>query len=762
MGQVGEVHVEISDALGHPIGVFHIYCLPSVKGSSTATLWDNHSDIERDNSTEHVQLIESAEYRFSIQIADYEAITTDRPEIVMADDEYGTSGRLRPGLHVGGLPIGFYSTAGYLGHVDLEVRSRKLDYLSEYRWMLRDIANLLAELAIEYFAPTQLSLTLDPAKQSRTLYQQFAFLYAQIKGSVFESTMAQILASPHRQWVSQHEIRQPHGGLRPDRTLLWDIGRSPKRLPYHDPANSWLTSLPSEFLIASNVETVDTPENRFVKFVLGRWVTLATELKEVLGISRDTYRKRRGFAECDDALDVLNGWLSSELFTQVSELSLLPLSSPVLSRQEGYRDIFQIFLAFELAGQIPWPEADDIYGAGQRDVATLYEYWVFLHLVKLIQTTCESYELGNLIELTPNGLEFRLERGQTPRLIGTSTRRGRQLTLELTFNQRFRPTGTEGLLGTWSRPLQPDYSLRVALEPAFLYESDTAWIHFDAKYRVENHIELFGNPVETEADISRELEQDGEAKRVGMTRREDLYKMHTYLDAVKRTVGSYVIYPGTEEAVFQRGPEVLPGIGAFPLRPTDTGEPEGTAALTSFLNNILDQLALQSTILERARYWSDVSTKQPAVPTAIFGMGFLRKPPADTTVLLVYEDSEEVRSWMSNQELLILPQDPGLPIGIPQKDLGFDFISIFDESGIAGTWEVGGSLQLLTKPDVEALSFPGSAGEINLAFGLTKGPVDFLDRDLNSVKECLGNDIELNKGFSRVVTMLALISSAGT
>lgn len=758
MGQVGEAHVNINDALGRAIGVLHIFCLPGVRGSSAATLWDNRSDMERDNFTEPIQLIEGAEYRFSVEIAEHEAITTDKPEIVMADDAYGKSGRLRPGLHVGGLPIGFYSSAGYLGHVDLEVRSTKLDYLSEYRWMLRDIANLLAELAIEYFAPTQISLTLDPARDSRTLYQQFAFLYAQIKDSAFEAAMAQILSRPHRQWVSERELGRSPQGLRPDRTLLWDIARSPKRQPFRDPINTWLTSLPSDFLIASNIETVDTPENRFIKFVLGRWVTLVTELKEVLGSSADTYRRRRGLAECDDALDVLNNWLSSGLFTRASELSSLPLSSPVLSRQEGYRDIFQIFLTFELAGQIPWSEVDDIYGAGQRDVATLYEYWVFLHLVKLVGTVCESYELGNLIEHTPNGLEFRLKRGQTPRLTGSCTRHGRQVKLELTFNHRFPPTGTGAFLGTWSRPLQPDYSLRIALEPAFLYASDTAWIHFDAKYRVDNHIELFGNPAETTAEINREFEQDSQARRIGRSRREDLYKMHTYLDAVKRTVGSYVIYPGTEEAVFQRGPEILPGIGAFPLRPTDTGEPEGTTALTSFLNNVIGHLAVQSTILERMRYWSDVSTNQPTAPTAIFGPGVLRKPPADTAILLVYEDSDAVRKWISSQNLLILARETGISIEIPQKDLGFDFISIFDDNGIIETWEAGGTLQLLTRSQVEALSFPGNAGEINLAFNLNKGPLDFLDGHLDSVENCVGNREELRRGFSRVVTMLDLIS----
>ena len=39
-----------------------------------------------------------------------------------------------------------------VGQLELEVRSRKLEYRSEYRWMLRDIADRMTELLMNRFA----------------------------------------------------------------------------------------------------------------------------------------------------------------------------------------------------------------------------------------------------------------------------------------------------------------------------------------------------------------------------------------------------------------------------------------------------------------------------------------------------------------------------------------------------------------------------------------------------------------------------------
>jgi len=114
-----------------------------------------------------------------------------------------------------------------------------------------------------------------------------------------------------------------------------------------------------------------------------------------------------------------------------------------------------------------------------------------------------------------------------------------------------------------------------------------AYLHFDAKYRGENLPGLFG-----EAEKEEEEPEDRQSRASGTVKNPDLYKMHTYNEAIRRTVGSYVLYPGADgdsgKSGFQRYHEIVPGIGAFALRPQKEGlTPEGLPGLMGFIEELL-------------------------------------------------------------------------------------------------------------------------------------------------------------------------------
>ena len=44
--------------------------------------------------------------------------------------------------------------------------------------------------------------------------------------------------------------------------------------------------------------------------------------------------------------------------------------------------------------------------------------------------------------------------------------------------------------------------------------------------------------------------------------------MHAYKDAIRRTGGAYILYPGTDNQNPLKGfHEIIPGLGAFAIRP---------------------------------------------------------------------------------------------------------------------------------------------------------------------------------------------------
>jgi len=62
--------------------------------------------------------------------------------------------------------------------------------------------------------------------------------------------------------------------------------------------------------------------------------------------------------------------------------------------------------------------------------------------------------------------------------------------------------------------------------------------------------------------------------------------MHTYKDAIRRTAGAYVLYPGTEGQYTRTGfHELIPGLGAFSIRPSKANS--GTEELKKFLLKVV-------------------------------------------------------------------------------------------------------------------------------------------------------------------------------
>ncbi|WP_290370144.1 nuclease domain-containing protein [Peribacillus sp. Bi134] len=92
------------------------------------------------------------------------------------------------------------------------------------------------------------------------------------------------------------------------------------------------------------------------------------------------------------------------------------------------------------------------------------------------------------------------------------------------------------------------------------------------------------------------LEEERNKQRQEVYKRADLLKMHAYKDAIKRTQGAYILYPGNQNRIWREFEEVLPSVGAFAVRPGNSGEAIGLHDLSAgFLSEVLDYLELKFT-----------------------------------------------------------------------------------------------------------------------------------------------------------------------
>ncbi|MBQ0051807.1 MAG: hypothetical protein KBT11_07075, partial [Treponema sp.] len=167
--------------------------------------------------------------------------------------------------------------------------------------------------------------------------------------------------------------------------------------------------------------------------------------------------------------------------------------------------------------------------------------------------------------------------------------------------------------GSYSRDFRPDYTL--AIFPATYKEAqaiklgEVSFIHFDAKYRVTDITSLFGKENLDSDDFSEQKRTE----TINTYNRGDLLKMHTYNDAIRKTIGSYVLYPGTsnKENEFKVYDELLPGVGAFAIKPGDKDD-SGAEALKKFISDIIEFKSNQSTRQYRKEYFENMVIQSPS------------------------------------------------------------------------------------------------------------------------------------------------------
>ncbi|HEY6554048.1 MAG TPA: nuclease domain-containing protein, partial [Vicinamibacteria bacterium] len=200
---------------------------------------------------------------------------------------------------------------------------------------------------------------------------------------------------------------------------------------------------------------------------------------------------------------------------------------------------FQHFARLRLAARIPLDREVVRRLLEARDVAELYELWCFFTMVRGVEEV-----LG------------------PPAHADAFTWR----TPDLVIRHGFRVSWPDGTSLVYNRSFTPSdrRSYSVTLRPDVTLEAPGAGLHlFDAKFRLESPALLMDD------------NEDDDRRR--SFKRDDLYKMHTYRDAIPGARSVWVLYPGTETRFFGTGhtrwdgtgrpPEPLEGVGAVSLKP---------------------------------------------------------------------------------------------------------------------------------------------------------------------------------------------------
>lgn len=614
------------------------------------------SDSEAaEHGEEPLQLLENGRYEYELDNPGLSLFAQTGSGIVRPsiNPSRGHCGTIEPGLNTGRLGLVVQDGDGrVIGIAAVEVRSQKVEYRAHYRRMMEDITEQCVSLLMELRSPTVLRFAPDPGTTSETIHQRFAFLRSLIGSRHFRDALHRITSHPHRRWEPEDTVCDIRRGFRPTARNLRQLTRGTRRMPLppEHPLKESVPSVPERITVYRNVQTNDTPENRFVKFALKSFSGFLSRMRhklEEVGNGADV-RLRSEISSLEGKMESM---LSAEVFRDVSDPDMLPLGSPVLQRKEGYREVLQSWLKFDMAARLVWHGGDDVYGAGQRDIATLYEYWVFFRLLEIVSSIfrLDKPAVEELIEETGDGFGVKLKSGRHLAVRGSFESGGRKLCVEFGYNRTFSAGDSRDKVGSWTKNMRPDYTL--SLWPAkFVPEEAEAQelmvhVHFDAKYRVDQLTELFGGD---------NAEEEERQERRGTWKRADLLKMHAYRDAIHRSQGAYILYPGDDvPARFAGFREILPGLGAFVLKPGC-----GDVELSSFIRDVVEHVCDRATARERQTYHVYRAHEEPseyhvhqAIPECEPDSARRHAPPVETFVLVGWCRGEEHRAWIVRERL---------------------------------------------------------------------------------------------------------------
>lgn len=661
-------------------------------------------------------IAEGGTYGFSVDLDQPASSVLLEPgdELFSFDSSACLTGRFQPQQHVGRVRVRVTSLDdGRVGHAELEVAPTKLEFASEYQSMLSDVSSVATEALLQGFAPATLALSKNHHTPPKLLYQQFAFLHARLASRELQDALRIVTANPHRSWVNEHES-QPAGRPVPASAhLRRSIARPGQRVSTG--GRMRLATVPRTLERTRTEATYDSIPNRFVKYALERWRTIAQQLLD--GLAGEGEREpgpvRRGRDVARSLIATINETLATPFFKEVGPLGIFPSSNQVLHKQEGYRQVFHAFALTEVGASLAldW-DVDDAFAASQRNVATMYEYWTFLQLVQIVGDLCGEDRTVDALTLASDGLSLGFRQGAKSGLTWETEIGGRRLGVDLFFNRTFRASRTPRADSSWSRDMRPDCSIRVRPRSHVPEVDDGAldvWLHFDAKYRVERARQQFDSQVvegEAAADEAEKVE------RLGRSKREDLLKMHAYRDAIRGSAGAYVLFPGDVNAApFQQYAELLPGLGAFVLRPSDDGRAVGADIVGSFLGEVLAHVSDRVSQHERDRYWRALVRAEPPDRADVRAqLPPLSAPPRDALVVCARLRDRPHADWVLQHRTLDLSAESGLvALSADATELRAEWILLFSDDLLPSMWARSGAWYVQLADNLCALDYPSPA-----------------------------------------------------
>lgn len=496
-------------------------------------------------------------------------------------DKYKFAGTLNFKSYVGKSFLDVEKNGFGSDKISIEVRSKKIDYFNQYSAMISELSQYALGIIFEINSPLYQEFELD-YKNKTTFYEDFMFLEYLFRPENLPAIFEYLTKNIYSRLEECPEVVPTSLASNIRDNELINILNNPNELQkveFNCELTNYLNGfLPSEINEITYNDSVDIPENRFFKYFLE---LIRDLIEKLLNNSKDGYIKDKlTFFEVE-----IEYYLSNKLFEDISQLDYIPFNSQVLQKKEGYRDIFQFFFMLEFSFKLNWESFNNQFKGFEKKLSELYEYWCYFKILKVLNDfSIIKINFEDVFEINKDNWSIDIKRGKKSLNKFKLILFDKEILVESFYNQTFSSNYPE--FKSYSLAFRPDYSLRISTK------DESYFVHFDAKYRSELEIINFYGKIESKFNLEIEKEvnnRDFNEEKNRIFKNGDIYKMHTYKDAILKTEGAYVLYPGDVQKLFKENDDlIIPSVGAFPLAPGNGGDEENN--LIIFIKSVIKSL----------------------------------------------------------------------------------------------------------------------------------------------------------------------------
>ncbi|WP_234120406.1 restriction endonuclease-like protein [Clostridium hydrogenum] len=447
---------------------------------------------------------------------------------------------------------GIISFKGEIGYSDLvikvngknhfimqvEVFPTKIDYRKDYINILKDVNEEIYNLAFDFLRRTYSisGLSKNRGTSLSEYYSILSYIFDKLKKSINIITIM-----PHHSLVNERQI-VPYHKIKSvtSETIKW-LEKKPEKI-----IKKGNKLLPVEALQINKRVTIDTNENRFLKYIVQGILFKLMELrKKYLKLGRDV---DKSFVEqLEVYIKTIQGFLNTTFLKDVGEYEFRENSSMVFKMALGYKDVYKYYLMLRKGLTLK----GEIFKLNVKDLPLLYEYWCFIKINALLR---KKYTLisNDTVKVKNNGIFVALKKGEESKVVYENAETHEKFMLSYNLKMNSETVGQK-----------PDNVLSIDK----IGEKIKYNYIFDAKYKLDRAI------------------KDSQYEKKSGPKEEDINTMHKYRDAIvyenKQTgrferciVGAFVLFPyGNEEEYLEhplyKSIEKV-NIGGIPFLPSAT------------------------------------------------------------------------------------------------------------------------------------------------------------------------------------------------